>query len=72
MYVCICNAVPESAIHRLVENGVTSFEEIQLITGCSQTCEACHDHAREVVQEAVHRTCPPGHLPIVTNSAQAA
>lgn len=72
MYVCICNAVPESAIHRLVAEGVTSFEEIQLITGCSQTCGSCHDHAHEVLHEALRRTCPPGQLPIVANSAFAA
>lgn len=72
MYVCVCNAVPESAIYRLVENGVTSFEEMQLITGCSQTCGSCHDHAREVMREALHRTYTPGQIPIVANSAFAA
>lgn len=72
MYVCICNAVPESAIDALVAEGVTCFEEIQAITGCSGTCGSCYEHALETLHTALERERHAPTLPIVATDACAA
>lgn len=74
MYVCICNAVTEKAIRRLVAQGLHSVEEIQAVTGCAGTCGACHDHASEVVHQALqqHGTRSPVLRFIETSAAQPA
>jgi bacterioferritin-associated ferredoxin len=53
MYVCICNAVNESAIRQAVEDGVTSFRGLSLRTGCGTQCGSCVKQAREILDRAL-------------------
>lgn len=48
MYVCICNRLREDLIRSLAEQGM-GFEEIQAVTGCSNTCGSCRSYAEELV-----------------------
>ncbi|QKK02893.1 MAG: (2Fe-2S)-binding protein [Pseudomonadota bacterium] len=66
MYVCVCNAVTERAIQRLVADGYTTLNEIQALTGCSGSCGACRDHAEAVIaRSAAASAAPPRHLPVI-------
>ena len=53
MYVCICNAVTESAIKQAVNDGARSLRELSFRTGCSTQCGRCVGVAREVMDEAL-------------------
>jgi bacterioferritin-associated ferredoxin len=59
MYVCICNAVNESAIQQAVENGVTSFRDLSFTTGCGLQCGSCVKLAREVLDRALEKRGAP-------------
>ena len=68
MYVCICNRLKEDMIRSLAEQGM-GFEEIQAITGCSNTCGSCRAFAEELVlsvQLRAHQAMP---LRVVASSA---
>jgi len=53
MYICICKAVNESAIKQAVRDGVTSFRDLSLQTGCGTQCGSCIKLAREVMDSAL-------------------
>jgi bacterioferritin-associated ferredoxin len=53
MYVCICNAVTERTIEKLVADGCSSLAELQSRTGCADCCGTCHDYAVEVLDRAL-------------------
>lgn len=52
MYICLCNAVTERAIHQAVADGVSTLDELTARTGCSGTCGSCADLAGDVLAEA--------------------
>jgi bacterioferritin-associated ferredoxin len=58
MYVCLCNAVTERTIRTLVADGYHSLAEIQALTGCSNTCGRCTEHAEAVIEAALARPAP--------------
>ena len=53
MYICICNAVTDSAIRDAVEGGARSLCELSFRTGCSTQCGRCVPRAREVMNQAL-------------------
>ncbi|MEE8496456.1 MAG: (2Fe-2S)-binding protein [Xanthomonadales bacterium] len=53
MYICICHAVTDSAIHKAVSGGVSSFRGLRSATGCGTQCGCCVAQAREVMNEAL-------------------
>jgi bacterioferritin-associated ferredoxin len=53
MYVCLCNAVTESTIRELVEDGYATLNEIEAVTGCSGACGTCRDHAERIISEVL-------------------
>jgi len=55
MYVCVCNAITERAIHRMVKDGCTTLGEVQALSGCADCCGTCHDYALEVLDQALGR-----------------
>lgn len=59
MYVCLCNAVTERTIRNLVADGYDSLPEIQALTGCSNTCGRCTEHAEAVIEAALARPAAP-------------
>lgn len=50
MYVCICHGVTDKDIKKAASNGVSSIQELQLMTGAATGCGGCLDHAEEVLQ----------------------
>jgi len=56
MYICVCNAVTESAIRKAVERGASNFNELSFATGCGTQCGSCVPMAREVMDEALAKT----------------
>lgn len=65
MYVCICNAVTESQIHALVDNGVNTLEAVQQVTGCSATCGNCIGLAEQAIRKARRRKLLQFSLPVL-------
>ena len=53
MYVCVCNAVTESAIRTAVEEGARSLRDLSFRTGCSTQCGRCVSLAREVMDDTL-------------------
>ena len=53
MYICICNAVTESAIRQAVREGARSLRDLSFRTGCSTQCGRCVGTAREVMDETL-------------------
>jgi len=53
MYICICNAVNESAIRQAVDDGAKSFRDLSERTGCGTQCGSCIKLAREVMDKAL-------------------
>ncbi|MGB8378964.1 MAG: bacterioferritin-associated ferredoxin [Rhodanobacteraceae bacterium] len=53
MYVCICNAVTDRAIHQAVREGVTTVDELSRRTGCGDCCGSCVDLAGEMLDDAL-------------------
>lgn len=51
MIVCVCNNVSDRDIAREAAAGCASFGQLQMRTGVSAGCGACHDCARETFHE---------------------
>jgi bacterioferritin-associated ferredoxin len=64
MYICLCNAVTDHDIRRVVADGVRTFAELQARTGCSDCCGCCESEARATLDAALAQATFP--LPLVT------
>jgi bacterioferritin-associated ferredoxin len=51
MYVCVCHGLSDKQLHRAVESGVRSFEQLQACTGVATCCGACEPCAREILED---------------------
>lgn len=49
--VCYCMNVTNGMIKDAVENGATTLEEVQEITGAGTVCGACLENVRHLVEE---------------------
>jgi len=45
MILCICNVVRDADIDTAIHDGVRSFKEFTLRTGCSGVCGTCSEEA---------------------------
>jgi bacterioferritin-associated ferredoxin len=59
--VCVCRRVSDRDIHRAVDEGARSFDDVQTDLGVATACGSCLDCARTTWAEACSRTC--GGLP---------
>lgn len=59
MYICICNAVSDKAIHQAVGEGATSIRDLSFMTGCGTQCGSCVKHVREVLDQALAQAGEP-------------
>ena len=59
MYICICNAVTDSAIRQAVIEGARSLRDLSARTGCSTQCGRCVPTAREVLDAALAEVGSP-------------
>ena len=53
MYVCICNAVTDTAIRTAVNEGASSLRELSARTGCSTQCGRCVETVREILDQTL-------------------
>lgn len=53
MYVCICNGVTERDIHKAVEEGICSLDQLSAKTSVTKHCGCCTEYASKVIEEAV-------------------
>lgn len=51
MYVCICNGVTDSDIHRALDSGARNFRQVSERLGVSSQCGSCEAEARAVIAE---------------------
>jgi len=52
MIVCICQRVSDRDIVRVVREGATSFDALQIETGVASRCGCCRECADEVFRRA--------------------
>ncbi|GAB4313171.1 MAG: (2Fe-2S)-binding protein [Geminocystis sp.] len=53
MYVCICNGVTEKDIHKAVERGICSLDQLSAKTSVTKHCGCCTEYACKVIEEAM-------------------
>jgi bacterioferritin-associated ferredoxin len=53
MYLCICNAIRESAVEQAVAAGVSQFAEFARTSGCASVCGTCREDAESLFQQAL-------------------
>lgn len=58
MYVCLCKGVTDHDIKRAVNEGATSFREVQQQLAVSTQCGKCARLARSIVQESLAQLEP--------------
>lgn len=51
MYVCVCNGISESRLSQAIQDGASSFEQLQSCTGVASCCGACEPCARQMLDE---------------------
>jgi bacterioferritin-associated ferredoxin len=52
MYVCICHAVNEKAIHQAVAEGAKNVRDVRRCLDLGSQCGQCVRHAHEVIEQA--------------------
>lgn len=53
MYVCVCHGVSDRRLRETVQQGASSFEDLQAATGVGTCCGACEPMARALVEETL-------------------
>jgi bacterioferritin-associated ferredoxin len=51
LYICICNAVTESAVRECARNGACSLEQLSFELGVGSGCGRCRDCAGELLRD---------------------
>lgn len=51
--VCFCMKVTNGDIYRAVQDGATTFEEVQEKTNVSRGCRRCTDDVKRLIEEFV-------------------
>lgn len=52
--VCFCMKVTNGDIYKAVQEGATTFEEVQEKTNASRACRRCADDVKRLVEEFVN------------------
>ncbi|HEX2540122.1 MAG TPA: (2Fe-2S)-binding protein [Caldimonas sp.] len=52
MIVCICQRVSDRDIVRVVRDGASSFEDLQIETGVASRCGCCRSCAQQIYDKA--------------------
>jgi bacterioferritin-associated ferredoxin len=54
MIVCVCNNVSDKKIHRAVDAGITSMQELRSQLDVGTCCGKCHACAKHVLRECLN------------------
>lgn len=49
MFVCVCSAVSDAQIENAIDEGITSFEEMQDKLGVANACGSCACEVKEIL-----------------------
>lgn len=52
MYLCICNALSETRVRKVVDGGARCLGEVYLALGCKPQCGKCVDEVRAMLPAA--------------------
>ena len=55
MYVCVCNAVTESQIHKAIDDGIRTLRELRQTLGVTAECGRCARCARDCLRFRAER-----------------
>ena len=55
MYICVCNAVTESDIHKAVEDGANCMHHLKSRLAVSTNCGSCHCEAKSCLEKALEK-----------------
>ena len=55
MYVCICKSVTDSKINQAVDEGVSSFSQMQTTLGVATACGQCACDAKRILQAKLQK-----------------
>ena len=53
MYVCLCKGITDSQIRATIQDGASSWREVNRSLGVASQCGKCGILAREIVQETL-------------------
>lgn len=53
MYVCVCNAVSDRAIHRAIDHGAHTLQDLVEELGVAMGCGSCESAVRQMLAERV-------------------
>ena len=56
MFVCICSAVSDHDIVNAINDGVSSFEEMQDNLGVAKTCGACTCEVKSLLHDRLNKS----------------
>ena len=59
MYICVCHGVTDRQIRRAVEQGATTFGEVQMQLPVGACCGRCEPAARELIKEHARQEIAP-------------
>lgn len=65
MYVCICNQISDKKIRKAVDEGATTFAELQEILGVANNCGQCAEYAKSLLNEYLMENWQEQALPTV-------
>ena len=53
MYICLCNAVTDKKLKKMIKEGLTSLEEVAQKCGAGKNCGACRCAISDLIQSEV-------------------
>ncbi|HEX7026055.1 MAG TPA: (2Fe-2S)-binding protein [Gammaproteobacteria bacterium] len=73
MYICICKAVTEDQVHRVIDQGAARLRDLQIQLGVATQCGACAGCARSILSERTSqntgvRPVAASLIPVLVNS----
>jgi bacterioferritin-associated ferredoxin len=72
MIVCLCHAVSEHELEKLVENGAETPAQIEQKCGAGGDCGACHQDIERIIERVTLRPPASGlDLPVIQPSRVA-
>jgi bacterioferritin-associated ferredoxin len=51
MYVCVCLAVTDQEVERVIDDGATTREEVTRVCKAGGDCGACHGHIETMIED---------------------
>jgi bacterioferritin-associated ferredoxin len=73
MFVCVCRAVPDSAIRRVIQDGASTVDEVAARCGAGTSCGACRPVVLRMLADndapEACAGCPHGLTPVYSRAS---